>query len=177
MRDDLMQTTGDRSREAGFTLIEILVVIAVIAVLVAILLPCLNHAREAGRRAACMGHMYQLQIAWHLYAVDWHDHIVNGQPVPQLGGSQTPNYGKPWLATYVPNGYSGPTAALTVMRTGALAPYIADVRTYLCPGRYRHRQDVNGYLRTDEWVSSYGILGSMNVFAPEDWGNRVACGF
>jgi prepilin-type N-terminal cleavage/methylation domain-containing protein/prepilin-type processing-associated H-X9-DG protein len=170
MKRSPTRIAGDTRREAAFTLIELLVVVAVIAVLVAILLPCLNRAREAGRRAACMGHMHQLQIAWHLYAVDWHDHIVNGEPMPHPGSGLRPNYGKNWLMTFVPDGYSSPAAAQAAMRTGALSPYIADVRAYLCPGRYRHRQDTRGNLVVHEWLSSYGILGSMNVFAPEEWG-------
>ncbi len=51
-------TAPQSRRPTGFTLIELLVVIAVVAVLLAILLPSLNRAREAGRRAACMAHMH-----------------------------------------------------------------------------------------------------------------------
>jgi hypothetical protein len=47
------------------------------------------------------------------------------------------------------------------MRTGALAPYVGNVRTYLCPSRYRNAKDphTTGY---GEWVSSYSIQGAMN---------------
>lgn len=44
----------------GFTLIELLVVIAIIAVLMAVLLPSLNRAREAGKRAACLNNTRSL---------------------------------------------------------------------------------------------------------------------
>lgn len=54
--------------KAGFTLVELLVVIAIIAVLVALLLPAVNAAREAGRRAQCLSNMRQTGLALQQYA-------------------------------------------------------------------------------------------------------------
>jgi prepilin-type N-terminal cleavage/methylation domain-containing protein/prepilin-type processing-associated H-X9-DG protein len=56
-------TQSTRGRRRGFTLVEMLVVIAIIAVLVALLMPAVQNAREAARNTACQNNLRQIGVA------------------------------------------------------------------------------------------------------------------
>ncbi len=64
----------------GFTLIELLVVVAIVALLVGLLAPGLARAREAGRSAACLSNLRQVQTANDLYANDNGGSLAPGAP-------------------------------------------------------------------------------------------------
>ncbi|HSV16160.1 MAG TPA: DUF1559 domain-containing protein [Tepidisphaeraceae bacterium] len=73
-------------RATGFTLVELLVVIGIIAVLIGILLPALSRARENAKRIACAAQLRQLGIATRNYAADNKDALP---PINQDSGQVT----------------------------------------------------------------------------------------
>jgi prepilin-type N-terminal cleavage/methylation domain-containing protein/prepilin-type processing-associated H-X9-DG protein len=70
----------------GFTLVELLVVVAILAVLLAAVMPSLSGAKELARRAVCSSNQHSLSLAFNAYASD------NRGKLPQH-----PQYGGNWL--------------------------------------------------------------------------------
>jgi prepilin-type N-terminal cleavage/methylation domain-containing protein/prepilin-type processing-associated H-X9-DG protein len=69
-----------RSRPRGFTLIEMLVVIAIIAILAAILFPVYARVRDSARRIRCMSNVKQIATATIMYTADWGLYPWQGSP-------------------------------------------------------------------------------------------------
>jgi prepilin-type N-terminal cleavage/methylation domain-containing protein/prepilin-type processing-associated H-X9-DG protein len=87
--------TSLRARAGGFTLVELLVVIAIIAVLIAILMPALAKARATALSISCQSNLRQLALAARVYQQDW-----NGCYLP---------YGDmPYTSNTFPGAYSDP---------------------------------------------------------------------
>jgi len=61
----------------AFTLVELLVVMAIIAILAALLLPVLSRAKASAKRIACVSNVRQINLAVHLYADEHGDAIAN----------------------------------------------------------------------------------------------------
>jgi prepilin-type N-terminal cleavage/methylation domain-containing protein/prepilin-type processing-associated H-X9-DG protein len=68
-------------RTRAFTLIELLIVVAIIAILAAVLFPVFARARDAARRTACLAHEKQIVMASLMYCQDYDECL----PVPSYG--------------------------------------------------------------------------------------------
>jgi prepilin-type N-terminal cleavage/methylation domain-containing protein len=69
--------TARRAGAGGFTLVELLVVISIMALLMSMILPSLNRAREAGQRVVCSSNMRQLTLGWYMYSTDNDDRLCS----------------------------------------------------------------------------------------------------
>ena len=110
-----------RSARNGFSLIELLVVVAIIAILVGLLLPATRRVRESAARMACQNNLQQLMKALHNYA-------SAGKPaaVPSASGPDAPDYGP------FPPGCFGPGAVPEERLSWmvALLPYLDQNNLY-----------------------------------------------
>jgi len=97
------------SRRGAFTLIEILIVLAIIAILAAILLPVFAQARESARRATCAANLHQIGLAFQLYVAD------NNRFYPP-DGTYGPSFKCSWADRFYPR-------------------YIKTEETFNCPSR------------------------------------------
>jgi prepilin-type N-terminal cleavage/methylation domain-containing protein len=125
----------------GFTLVELLAVIGIIALLMSLLLPALGKAREQARRVKCLSNLRQLTAAWLAYANQNRGLMVGSDTLPQsawFGPDPRPDrLGKKQPPTWVTDGDT-----LDSLKNGALWPYTQSTGIYLCP------QDTNHYVRT-----------------------------
>jgi prepilin-type N-terminal cleavage/methylation domain-containing protein/prepilin-type processing-associated H-X9-DG protein len=69
------------ARMGGFTLVELLVVIAVLAILAGILLPAFAQARASARKSTALSNLKQIGAALHLYTADHDDHLPSRWPI------------------------------------------------------------------------------------------------
>jgi len=177
-------------RGGGFTLIEVLVVVAIIALLISILLPSLRKARLLAQEVACKAQMQQLGVAVHTYTAAnrclpgtsdvWWSSWENAGSPANAAGKNLP-FWRPsdtWLGLLPPPTYPWGTVlqqqeiwdhiAATVPQRGSLWRYARDRKVFLCAADKKGLPDPeNPAGGGGNGVFSYTLNGLMGFVQPE----------
>ena len=143
-----------RGRGRAFTLIEMLVVIAIIAILAAMLLPALAKAKQRGYSVVDLNNLKQLGVAVNVVAADNEDRM----PWPDWASGEQATHPQGWLYTLDPAA-SGP--AQYKVETGSFWPVLVNQKMYFCPS-----DETNSTLfkMRGQQISSYVMNGAVCGF-------------
>lgn len=156
-------------RRRGFTLIEVLVVVAIIALLVAILLPSLSAAREQARRAVCLSNKKQIALALGSY-MSANDGYFPGPNTTGYTISETKGYIPNMPGGKMPVGKTAPTYNMSWV-----PPLFGETLDFPSDRLGRYRASAEGYLQCPSNNEVYGhcVEGSeiscSDVTGHSDW--------
>ncbi len=129
---------------SGFTLIELFVVIAIIAILAALLFPVFGQARERARQAACLSNVKQIGLSLSLYVQDFDEKMPADVSVPPING--------------------GSAGSMPYDRQ--VWPYLKNDQVYACPSDTVARENSNlwdGRYAGRRLKRSYAFIGKITT--------------
>lgn len=155
-----MKTIEPRGKHA-FTLIELMVVTAIIALLAALLLPALARSKATAQSAVCRNNLTQLQLAWLAYAQDHNDalapNISRQVEFDQVNVAGSWVLGNTLIDTNTAN-----------IAAGVLYPYVDATSVYHCPADESTVHDRPGLVRTRSYSMSLWLNVDIVSFGNAD---------
>jgi len=160
-----MNRSSQIQRLPGFTLVELLVVIVIIAILAGLLLPGLSRAREKAHSALCQNNLRQLQLAFQLYAGDHNDQLSPAET--SISISNATRWVDGVMTPFLPLRSSDLTNRQMLIASGPghLGPYLQTADVFRCPadrsrtnltrarGPFRVRSyTMNPYMVYGDWI-------------------------
>ena len=131
-----------KQRKAGFTLIELMIVIAIIAILAAILVPNFIRARAQGQLTACKSNVKNLATSLEMYSTDNSGHYPSSagfslitpnylKIIPQCPSAQSATYSSQYTANTVPDAYSAGCGGTYHTAAGVNSPNYPEYSSYM----------------------------------------------
>jgi prepilin-type N-terminal cleavage/methylation domain-containing protein len=96
MRYRLDMTSRRQNQDSAFTLMEMLVVVAIIGILAALLLTAISHAKARAQRIRCVNNLNQLSIGLHMFLGD--NQVYPLEVNPDFNNGSFPNHYQSWIA-------------------------------------------------------------------------------
>jgi prepilin-type N-terminal cleavage/methylation domain-containing protein len=176
----------------AFTLIELLVVIAIIAVLVSMLLPAVQQAREAARRAQCKNNLKQMGLAFMNYESSFNMYPPAYVGEPGNTGPNPPNtpsgsanvhgfteYILPYLdqgAVYDLINFSTPLLDGVLAPGPMLTAYNSVVPSFICPSAAHDSNQVNVVYSAGDWWNASNVNYYTGAMDYTPFGGMVGSG-
>lgn len=157
-------SAGEAERRAGFTLLELVVVLVVLSMLVATLVPTLAGSRIGSQAFSCLNNNRQLCSAWRMYADDNQDTLVYASDDGTRQANFNNQYAWTWThMDYSPSSYNWDPSVDISQRP--LWPYTPrDFSIYKCPSDQSQVQLSNGTWKSR--VRSFSMNLMIGGFAP-----------
>jgi prepilin-type N-terminal cleavage/methylation domain-containing protein/prepilin-type processing-associated H-X9-DG protein len=140
-------------RRGGFTLVELLVVISIIALLISILLPSLRKAREQGKRVKCAAHLSSFGKGFFGYASEQNDYYCSGSFDPDVdNGRDGPVDQVGWVADLVNNTYAFPAEQLCPSNEAKVNQKLATGLSGSFPSSFSNGDDYSSWELIDDRI-------------------------
>lgn len=141
----------------GFTLVELLVVIGILAVLAAIVFPVFSRAREKARAATCLSNLKQLGLAVAMYCQDYDSKFPWGLDPAD------------WYLPLIWSGYPQWQALIPTMQYlhEVVNPYVRNRQVWACPSDSGYTQLEDSGLALNAQPSAYEAFGTSYMWRTE----------
>lgn len=151
-------------------MVELLVIVAIIAILASLLMPALNRSVEQGRSVSCLNNLRQLQTGWGMYADENENELTPNNFVNSFVGSGSgssvalPSVNSSWC----PDSARTDTTTANIER-GLLYPLVKSTLIYRCPSDKSTIEDVDGRPLHQLRKRSYNMSSSISCNVAPDY--------
>jgi len=144
---------------SAFTLVELLVVTTIIAILASLLMPSMKTAKIRAQSTSCVSNFKQLQLAWHLYTLDYNDQLPANKWMAPNWQDGCPSGNQTTSDSWVQGDATVDTETWNI-QNGSLFPYARSTGIYHCPTDRSTVDFHAGILRKRSYSMSYYMNGS-----------------